>query len=59
MYWEYVEEKGRVGISTPDVGTKTGNEEKTKASNYICGPVEKWHCLLTKELKKAMEDREI
>ena len=30
-------------MSTTNVGTKTGNKEKRKASNYICGPVEKWH----------------
>ena len=40
IYWAY-EEKGGASMLTTHVGTKTGNKEKSKASNYICRPVEK------------------
>ena len=36
-----VDDEGRAGMSTTNLGTKTGNKEKRKVSNYICGPVEK------------------
>ena len=32
--------------------TKTGNKEKRKASNYICGPVEKWHWFVDRRTKE-------
>ena len=48
----YMEEKRRAGMSTTDSGTKTGNKEKTKASNYIFGPVKKWHWFVNRRTKK-------
>ena len=44
-------------MSTTDVGTKTKNKEKRKASNCICGPVEKWHWFVDRRTKKAIGDR--
>ena len=41
IYWAYKEEKGRAGMSTTEVGTKTENKENRMASNYICGTAEK------------------
>ena len=46
-------------MSTTDVGTKTKNKEKRKASNCICGPVEKWHWFVDRRTKKAIGDRQM
>ena len=54
-----MEEKGRVGMSSTDVGTKTGNKEKRKASNYIVDQLRSDTGLSTEDLEKAMENREI
>ena len=39
-------------MSTTDVGTKTGNKEKRKASNYICRLVDKWHLSVDRRTKE-------
>ena len=50
-----MEEKERAGVSTANVGTKTGNKGKRKASNYIYGPVEKWHWFVDRRTKEYDE----
>ena len=40
-------------MSATDVGTKTGNKEKRKASNHICRPVEKWHWFVDRRTKES------
>ena len=49
-----MEDEVRAGMSTINLGTKTGNKEKRKASNYIWWPVEKWHWLADKRTEERL-----